>query len=100
MLHGTSRNEARYGELGRVLPELVPDCERSAWSGRHAAGFRLVAELYHAAAATMAELGDADAAWVAADRSAVAATHAGDVVPTGGSEQLPSRPRVPQCRAA
>lgn len=71
---------ARYGELSRVLPDLVPDCERSAWTGRHAAGFRLVAELYQAVAAAMARLGDADAAWVAADRSTVAAIHAGDAV--------------------
>jgi hypothetical protein len=39
-----------------------------------------VAELYHAVAVTMAELGDADAAWVAANRSTVAAAHAGDAV--------------------
>jgi transcriptional regulator with XRE-family HTH domain len=78
-------HEARYGELGHVLPELIPDCERSAWVARRAGDFRLVAELYHVVAATMAELGDADAAWVAADRAAVAAAHAGDAVLSAAS---------------
>ncbi len=71
---------ARYVELAGLLPELVPDCERSAWIGRRAGGYRLLAELYQSVATAMARLGDADAAWVAADRSTVAAIHAGDAV--------------------
>jgi transcriptional regulator with XRE-family HTH domain len=76
-------HEAGYGELGRLLPELIQECERAAW-GRAPDGcgdaFRLLAELYQAVAAMMAKLGESDAAWVAADRSAFAARRAGDPV--------------------
>jgi hypothetical protein len=74
-------HEARYRELGELLPRLMRDCELAAWkcaeSDRPRA-FRLLAELYQAVAAMMAKLGEPDAAWVAADRSAFAASRAGD----------------------
>jgi transcriptional regulator with XRE-family HTH domain len=76
-------HEARYSELGELLPELVAGCEAAAWrAGPDANGdaFRLLAVLYQAVAAMMAKLGDADATWVAADRSAFAAARAGDVL--------------------
>jgi transcriptional regulator with XRE-family HTH domain len=79
-------HEARYGELGRLLPELIGHCERAAWTHAphdDAVAFRLLAELYQAVAAMMAKLGESDAAWVAADRSALAATRAGDPVLVG-----------------
>jgi transcriptional regulator with XRE-family HTH domain len=72
-------HQARYAEIGRVVPDLVRDCERAAWSAaeeRREAPFRLLAELYQAIAATMAKLGEADAAWVAGDRSTFAAAQA------------------------
>ena len=76
-------HEAHYGELGRVFPELIHVCDRAAWScgaGHCTDAFRLLAELYQAVAAMMAKLGESDAAWVAADRSAFAARRAGDPV--------------------
>ncbi len=74
-------HEARYGELGRLLPELIHECERAAWACAPegcADAFRVLAELHQAVAAMMAKLGESDAAWVAADRSAFAAMRAGD----------------------
>ncbi len=76
-------HEARYGELGRLLPELIHQCERAAWACAPEGcvdAFRVLAELYQAVAAMMAKLGESDAAWVAADRSAFAARRAGDPV--------------------
>lgn len=75
-------HEARYGDLGRVMPELLRECEGAARThgpGRPDA-LRLFAELYQAVAAVMAKLGEVDAAWVAADRSMFAATEARDIV--------------------
>ncbi len=74
-------HDARYGELGRLLPELIANCGRAAWTAQdeqRADVWRLLAELYQAVAAMMAKHGESDAAWVAADRSAFAATRAGD----------------------
>ncbi len=75
-------HEARYGDLGRSLPDLIGDCECAARTdgAEGSAAFRLLAELYQAVAAMMAKLGETDAAWVAADRSMFAATRAGDTV--------------------
>jgi transcriptional regulator with XRE-family HTH domain len=76
-------HEAGYCELGRLLPKLIQDGERAAWTcppERGADAFRVLAELYQAVAAMMAKLGESDAAWVAADRSAFAAMRAGDPV--------------------
>ena len=75
-------HEARYSEAGKLMPELVRECERATRTdspGRPVA-CRLLAELYQAIAAMMAKLGEADAAWVAADRSTFAAAQAGDLV--------------------
>jgi transcriptional regulator with XRE-family HTH domain len=71
-------HEARYDELGELLPELVADVERAAWRADEPEAWRLAALTYQAIAATMAKLGGADGAWVAADRSAFAAARAGD----------------------
>jgi transcriptional regulator with XRE-family HTH domain len=76
-------HEAGYGELGLLVPELIEQCERAAWTcapDRCADAFRLLAELYQAVAAMMAKLGESDAAWVAGDRSAFAAARANDPV--------------------
>ncbi len=74
-------HEARYGELVRLLPELIHNCERAVWACAPegcADAFRVLAELYQAVAAMMAKLGESDAAWVAADRSSFAAMLARD----------------------
>jgi transcriptional regulator with XRE-family HTH domain len=71
-------HEARYEELGELLPELVADVERAAWRADEPESWRLAALTYQAVAAVMAKLGGSDGAWVAADRSAFAAARAGD----------------------
>jgi hypothetical protein len=71
-------HEARYDELGELLPELVADVERAAWCADEPEAWRLAALVYQAIAAMMAKLGGADGAWIAADRSAFAAARAGD----------------------
>ncbi len=74
---------ARYRELGELPPGLIEDCEHAARKTadeRRTDGSRLLAELYQAVAAMMAKPGEADAAWVATDRSAFAAGQAGDPV--------------------
>jgi transcriptional regulator with XRE-family HTH domain len=75
-------HEARYVDLGRVVGALIRECERAARIDGPARpeAWRLLAELYHAITAMMAKLGEADAAWVAADRSTFAASQAGDLV--------------------
>jgi transcriptional regulator with XRE-family HTH domain len=74
-------HEARYRDLGELVPGLVRECERAARAGGgERRAWRLLAELYQAIAAMMAKLGEVDAAWVAADRSTFAATESGDVV--------------------
>src|SRR5258708_7876551 len=87
-LHGRVRtawalvHEARYRDLGRIVAPLIRDCERDARADGPARqdAWRLLAELYQAITAMMARLGEADAAWVAADRSTFAASQAGDTV--------------------
>jgi transcriptional regulator with XRE-family HTH domain len=69
MVHGSL-----YGELAPLLSRLITDLELSA---RHAAteadaneARGLLADTYQATSAALAKLGDADAAWIAADRAA------------------------------
>src|SRR5262245_34939162 len=56
-------HEARYRELGELLPGLMRACELAAWKGAEVdrpRAFRLLAELYQAVAAMMAELSEPD----------------------------------------
>lgn len=72
---------ARFSALAGVLPALISECETTARRcspGMRRVAFGLIARLYQAAAATLSVLGETDAAWVAADRSASAAESAGD----------------------
>jgi len=71
---------SRYTELAPVLAELVPDLEtatRTTSGSTQAEAYDLLCDSYQAAAAMMAKLGEADAAWIAADRAGFCAERAG-----------------------
>ena len=70
-----------YDGLAKLLPDLLYECERAARLCRteqQAEGFETLAIAYQAAAAAMAQVGETDVAWVAADRSVFAAERAAD----------------------
>ena len=74
-------HDARYAELGELLPALIADLEGAARrrdpAGRRTA-FLLLAEVYQATAAAMSKLRDLETAWVAGDRSVTAAERGED----------------------
>jgi transcriptional regulator with XRE-family HTH domain len=70
---------ARYTELTELLRGLVPDLETAARAVREdqrAEAFELLAATYQACSAALTKLGEADAAWIAADRAMAAADRA------------------------
>ncbi len=80
---------SRYSELAPLMNDLIPGLERAA---RASAGTdlaesvgTLLSDTYQAAAAVMAKLGEADAAWVAADRAAFTAEAIGDPLAVAAS---------------
>jgi transcriptional regulator with XRE-family HTH domain len=80
---------SRYSELAPLMNDLIPGLERAA---RTNAGTdlaesvgALLSDTYQAAAAVMAKLGEADAAWVAADRAAFTAEAIGDPLAVAAS---------------
>jgi transcriptional regulator with XRE-family HTH domain len=79
MVHASS-----YTELADNLAALIPGLETAARMAgtedlrRDARG--LLADTYQATAALMAKLGEADAAWIAADRAAFTAEATGDAL--------------------
>ncbi|MEU1277891.1 helix-turn-helix transcriptional regulator [Streptomyces sp. NPDC005805] len=75
-------------EAGESLALLVPELERfarMARAGEQAEAFRLLARAYQAASAAFARQGEADAAWVAADRAVRAAESGGDALGVGAA---------------
>jgi hypothetical protein len=70
-------HETRYSQAAAIMPTLIADCELAVRDGGEP--WLLLAELYQAVAAMMSKVGEADAAWVAADRSISAALQAGDM---------------------
>ena len=73
----------RYTELTELLGSLVPDLETAARSvpdGKKAEVFELLAATYQACSAGLAEIGEPDAAWIAADRAMAAAERAGNAM--------------------
>lgn len=71
----------RYTELTDLLRVLVPDLETAARAlpgAQRAEVFELMAATYQACSAALAELGEAEAAWIAADRAMAAAERAGN----------------------
>jgi len=70
-----------YTELTDLLRGLVPDLEtaaRAAPEDQQAEIFELMATAYQACSAALAELGEPEAAWIAADRAMAAAERAGN----------------------
>ena len=71
----------RYTDLTDLLSSLVPDLEtaaRAAPEDKRAEVFELMASTYQACSAALAELGEPEAAWIAADHAMAAAERADD----------------------
>jgi transcriptional regulator with XRE-family HTH domain len=71
----------RYVELTDLLNSLVPDLEmavRSVPEDQQVDVFELLATTYQACSAALAKIGEADVAWIAADRAMAAAERAGN----------------------
>ena len=71
----------RYTELTELLRGLIPDLETAARAvpeDQRAEVFELLAATYQACSATLAKLGEPEAAWIAADRAMAAAERAGN----------------------
>lgn len=86
-LRGKSRqaweltHAGRYTELTDLLNSLVPDLEMAVrWvpEDQRADVFELLATTYQACSAALAKIGEADVAWIAADRAMAAAERAGN----------------------
>ncbi|MFC5820797.1 helix-turn-helix domain-containing protein [Nonomuraea harbinensis] len=74
-------HESRYDDLADLLRDLVPTLEnaaRSAPAAQQAEMFELLATTYQACSASLAKLGEPEAAWIAADRAISAAERAGN----------------------
>ncbi|MER7044164.1 helix-turn-helix domain-containing protein [Streptomyces jumonjinensis] len=73
-------HEGDYSGLAELLEQLIPGLEsatRSAPEQERADTSRLLALTYHACSAALANMGDPEAAWIAADRAVAAAERAG-----------------------
>lgn len=71
----------RYTDLTELLRGLVPDLETAARTvpeAQRAEVFELMAATYQACSAALDELGEPEAAWIAADRAMAAAERAGN----------------------
>jgi transcriptional regulator with XRE-family HTH domain len=84
LVHG-----GRYNELAPLVADLIPDLERAARASASANQAREVRELlsdtYQAVAAMLAKIGEADAAWLAADRATFAAESVGNPLTVAAS---------------
>lgn len=80
---------SRYGELAPVLAALIPGLEsatRTAGSKQdRAEALDLLGDVYQATAATMAKIGETDAAWIAADRAGFCAEQAANPLAVAAS---------------
>ncbi|NLU74437.1 helix-turn-helix transcriptional regulator [Streptomyces sp. HNM0575] len=77
----TLTHEGNYADLAELLEGLVPRAEsaaRSAPEDDRPELFRLLATVYHTCSAALANMGEPEAAWIAVDRSVVAAERAND----------------------
>jgi hypothetical protein len=73
----------RYTDLTDLLRGLVPDIETAARAlpeAQRAEAYELMASTYQACSAALAELGEPEAAWIAADRAMAAAERAGNAM--------------------
>ncbi len=78
-----------YTKLAPILGSLIPDLEKATRTARseelRASARELLTDTYQAAAAALSKLGEADAAWVAADRAAFVAEAAGEPLAVAAS---------------
>ena len=71
----------QYTDLTELLQSLIPDLETAARAlpeTQRAEVYELMAATYQACSATLAKLGEPEAAWIAADRAMAAAERAGN----------------------
>lgn len=74
---------SRYAELTDLLRALIPDLETAARAlpdEQRREAFELMAAAYQACSAALAKLGEAEAAWIAADRAMSSAERAGNAL--------------------
>jgi hypothetical protein len=69
---------ADYEVLGRALPAVLRDSQRSHTALREAASAQVLAETYQITASTARKLGDFDLAWIAGDQGLAVAEEAAD----------------------
>ncbi|WP_459548263.1 helix-turn-helix domain-containing protein [Nocardia sp. X0981] len=72
--------QARYGDLLRLLEQLVPELESAAARDGASRAAELLAEAYAALGIALADLQQFDAAWVAAERAMAKAQRSADPV--------------------
>jgi tetratricopeptide (TPR) repeat protein len=75
------RQSGRYTELTALLQDLVPALEtgaRAVPGDQQPAMFELLAAAYQSCSAALSQMGEHEAAWIAADRSMSAAERAGN----------------------
>jgi transcriptional regulator with XRE-family HTH domain len=78
--------DSRFGYVTRQVPQLIADTQLAAstYAGDQASrAHDLLALTYHATASTLTKVGEADLAWIAADRGLVAAQRNADPVVLG-----------------
>lgn len=82
-------HESRYTKLAPVLASLIPDLEGAARNAQseelRSAAREMLTDTYQAAAAALSKLGEADAAWIAADRAAFTAEMIGEPLTVAAS---------------
>jgi transcriptional regulator with XRE-family HTH domain len=78
-----------YSKLAPILASLIPNLEQATRVAHseelRAIARKLLTDTYQAAAAALSKLGEADAAWVAADRAAFVAESAGEPLTVAAS---------------
>ena len=75
------RHAGRYTDLTDLLRDLLPDLESAARAvpdSQRPAAFELLATTYQGCSAALAQMGETEAAWIAADRAMGAAERAGN----------------------
>lgn len=81
---------SRYPELADLLADLLPGLAaavRKFPGADQADGYELMAVAYQSCSAALARLGEAEAAWIAADRAMAAAERAGNLLLMAASAQ-------------
>jgi transcriptional regulator with XRE-family HTH domain len=74
------RHAGQYTDLTDLLRDLIPDLESAARAvpdSQRPEAFELLGTAYQGCSATLAQMGETEAAWIAADRAMAAAERAG-----------------------